>query len=425
MASRSTWADAVRAVLPDLVRALDEDGSVVLATVVGTWGSAPQPAGAAMLRRLDGRVVGSISGGCVEGATYELAEQVQDTGEPVRCRFDVSDDDAIAVGLTCGGTIEVHVERVDVDQRPLWTTVLASVRDGRTTTIVSAPPADGAPPAPRILLEDVALDGVDGWDGDDLARVSVAASAGGGLVRLGHGPTGPDPTSPDPTSPDPTSPDPTSPDPTSPDPTSPDPTSPGREAFVSVLAAAPRLLVYGAVDFAAALCDQVRLLGYRTTVCDARAVFATSERFPSADEVVVDWPHRHLEREVLAGRTDGRTVVCVLTHDEKFDLPLLTLALTRDDLGYVGAMGSARTHHRRVASLADAGVPPERVARLHSPIGLHLGGRTPAETALAIAAEVTASRHGASMQHLRGAQTPIHGRATPAVGHLRPAVPGA
>lgn len=385
----------MRAVLPDLVRALDEDGSVVLATVVGTWGSAPQPAGAAMLRRLDGRVVGSISGGCVEGATYELAEQVQDTGEPVRCRFDVSDDDAIAVGLTCGGTIEVHVERVDVDQRPLWTTVLARVRDGRTTTIVSAPPADGAPPAPRILLEDVAPDGVDGWDGDDLARVSVAASAGGGLVRLGHGPTGPDPT------------------------------SPGREAFVSVLEAAPRLLVYGAVDFAAALCDQVRLLGYRTTVCDARAVFATSERFPSADEVVVDWPHRHLEREVLAGRTDGRTVVCVLTHDEKFDLPLLTLALTRDDLGYVGAMGSARTHHRRVASLADAGVPPERVARLHSPIGLHLGGRTPAETALAIAAEVTASRHGASMQHLRGARTPIHGRATPAVGHLRPAVPGA
>lgn len=378
----------MRDVLPDLVRALDEDGAVVLATVVGTWGSAPRPAGAAMLRRRDGRVVGSISGGCVEGATYELAEQVQGSGESVRCRFDVSDDDAIAVGLTCGGTIEVHVERVDADQRPLWAAVLAAERAGRTTTVVSAASTDGIRGASRFLLETVGPDGVDGWRQDELAAVLGAARVGSGLVRLGRSPAGVE-----------------------------------RQAFVSVLEAAPRLLVYGAVDFAGALCDQARLLGYRTTVCDARAVFATTERFPSADEVVVDWPHRHLERELVAGRTDGRTVVCVLTHDEKFDLPLLTLALSRDDLGYVGAMGSARTHHRRVAALAEAGLPADRVARLHSPIGLHLGGRTPAETALAIAAEVTAERNGASQLPLRGAGTPIHGRAT-STSRVATPVPG-
>jgi xanthine dehydrogenase accessory factor len=176
----------------------------------------------------------------------------------------------------------------------------------------------------------------------------------------------------------------------------------------------PRLLVFGAVDFAAAQTRAGAFLGYRVTVCDARAVFTTPGRFPGADRVVVDWPHRYLDAEARAGRTDGRTAVCVLTHDAKFDVPVLSLAL-RLPLGYVGAMGSRRTHLRRLERLREAGVPEAALARLHSPIGLDLGARTPEETALSIAAEIVADRYGATGVSLSGAPTPIH-RPLPALG---------
>ncbi|MGW6710668.1 XdhC family protein, partial [Streptomyces sp. NPDC054956] len=163
--------------------------------------------------------------------------------------------------------------------------------------------------------------------------------------------------------------------------------------LVESAASPPRLLVYGAIDFAAALARIGAFLGYRVTVCDARPVFVTAARFPDADELVVDWPHRHLAAEWEAGRLDPRTVVCVLTHDAKFDIPLLTLAL-RLPVGYVGAMGSRRTHEERTGRLRAEGLPQAVLDRLRSPIGLDLGGGTPEETALAIAAEFTAERYG-------------------------------
>ncbi|MGW7368244.1 XdhC family protein, partial [Streptomyces sp. NPDC054841] len=166
---------------------------------------------------------------------------------------------------------------------------------------------------------------------------------------------------------------------------------------------APRMIVFGAIDFASALVRVGKFLGYHVTVCDARPVFVTKLRFPEADEIVVDWPHRYLE----STRTDGRTVLCVLTHDAKFDVPLLELAL-KLPVAYVGAMGSRRTHEDRNTRLREVGVTELELARLRSPIGLDLGARTPEETALSIAAEIVAGRRGGSGISLTGAHTPIH-----------------
>ncbi|KAF4405618.1 XdhC family protein, partial [Streptomyces lycii] len=170
----------------------------------------------------------------------------------------------------------------------------------------------------------------------------------------------------------------------------------------------PRMIVFGAIDFAAALTRTGKFLGYHVTVCDARPVFATRQRFPEADEIVVEWPHRYLDAQTgEPGALDGRTVLCVLTHDAKFDVPLLTRAL-RLPVGYVGAMGSRRTHLDRLARLREAGLTEPELAGLRSPIGLDLGARTPEETALSIAAEIVADRRGGSGVPLTGAHTPIH-----------------
>ncbi|MFE6164610.1 XdhC family protein, partial [Streptomyces sp. NPDC056486] len=165
----------------------------------------------------------------------------------------------------------------------------------------------------------------------------------------------------------------------------------------------PRMIVFGAIDFASALVRIGKFLGYRVTVCDARPVFATAARFPDADEIVVEWPHKYLKRTEV----DARTVLCVLTHDAKFDVPLLELAL-RLPVAYVGAMGSRRTHEDRNARLREVGVSDLELTRLRSPIGLDLGARTPEETALSIAAEIVANRRGGSGVSLMGAHTPIH-----------------
>jgi xanthine dehydrogenase accessory factor len=163
------------------------------------------------------------------------------------------------------------------------------------------------------------------------------------------------------------------------------------------------MIVFGAIDFAAALVRAGTFLGYHVTVCDARPVFATAARFPDADEIVVDWPHRYLASTAV----DGRTVLCVLTHDAKFDVPLLEMAL-KLPVAYIGAMGSRRTHLERNDRLRAVGVTELELARLHSPIGLDLGARTPEETALSIAAEIVADRRGGSGVPLTGAHTPIH-----------------
>jgi xanthine dehydrogenase accessory factor len=360
-------------VLAEVERWYGEGRPFAVATVVATWRSAPRQPGAAMLVSADGEVVGSVSGGCVEGAVYEVAQEVLATGEPVLQHYGVSDDDAFAVGLTCGGELDVFVARVDAARFPILPAVVDSVRRHEpvaVATVVGGPGEVGA----RLV---VWPDRSEGNLGSARLDAAVADDARG---MLDHGTTGVLRLGPD---------------------------GERRQdelaVFVQSFAPRPRMLVFGAIDFAAAVARIGKLLGYRVTVCDARAVFATAKRFPDADEVVVEWPHRYLETVDV----DSRTVICVLTHDPKFDVPLLEVAL-RTDAAYIGAMGSRRTHEDRLARLRDEGVPEEALARLASPIGLDIGARTPEETAVSIAAEIVALRWGGTGRRLGSTDGPIH-----------------
>ncbi|GAA2673134.1 MULTISPECIES: XdhC/CoxI family protein [Actinosynnema] len=367
----------MRDVLPDLVKRVAGGEVVGVGTVVATFSSAPRPPGAAMLVGADGSAVGSVSGGCVEGAVHELALGVVGDGVPVLRRFGVSDDDAFDVGLTCGGIIDVYVEAVSAVGFPELPLVDASVRAGEAVavaTVVEHPDRVGA----RLV---VWPDRVAGGLGSARVDDAVADDARGLLAAgrsgvLRYGPDG-------------------------------QRRGEGLAVFVNSFEPPPRLLVFGAIDFAAAMARLGAFLGYRVTVCDARPVFATAARFPQADEVVVDWPHRYLAAEAAAGRVDRRTAVAVLTHDPKFDVPLLEVAL-RLDLGYVGAMGSRRAHRDRVERLRAAGVGEAELERLSSPIGLDLGARTPEETAVSIAAEMISLRWGGGGARLTVTEGAIH-----------------
>ncbi|MFJ4818159.1 XdhC family protein [Streptomyces sp. NPDC088801] len=364
----------------ELSQWLEEGRAFAVATVVGVSGSAPRGLGAALAVDRDGNAVGSVSGGCVEGAVYDLCTQaLEGDGRSVVERFGYSDEDAFAVGLTCGGIVDILVTPVTADAQVL--TVLRSAlgdaaRNGSAalTRVIRGP----AELLGKSLL--VRPDGAyEGSHGDDHATLdgTVAAEARA-LLEVGrtdtveisedgsHCPG-------------------------------------GLTLLVEVNMPPPCMIVFGAIDFAAALVRVGKFLGYHVTVCDARPVFATRARFPDADDIVVDWPHRYLSRT----ETDGRTVLCVLTHDAKFDVPLLHEAL-RMPVAYVGAMGSRRTHADRERRLREAGVGERELARLRSPIGLDLGARTPEETALSIAAEIIAARHGGTGIPLTGAQMPIH-----------------
>ncbi|MFG1837509.1 XdhC family protein [Micromonospora sp. NPDC049175] len=364
--------------------------SVGLATVVATWRSAPQPPGATMAVAIDGTVTGSVSGGCVEADLYERSRRVLDTGAAELIRYGISDDDAYAVGLTCGGILDVFVERVDPAALPELAAVAAARRGGQPAAVVTCVAADaGDPPGAvptdparrlgrRLVLTGQRSIGSLGDDRlDDAAAVDAAgllATGHSGVLRYGyHGQR----------------------------------RGSGVSLFVTAYATPPRMIVFGAIDFAAAVARIGAFLGYRVTVCDARGVFTTARRFPEADEVVVQWPHRYLRTELDAGRADGRTVVCVLTHDPKFDVPVLELAL-RHRLAYVGAMGSRRTHDERHKLLREAGLDAEQLARLASPIGLDLGGRTPEETAVSVAAQIVAARWGGSGRPLAALDGPVH-----------------
>ncbi|MFE0583325.1 MULTISPECIES: XdhC family protein [unclassified Streptomyces] len=366
-----------------------------LATVVAVSGSAPRGPGASLAVDDRGTALGSLSGGCVESAVHELCLDAIATGRGGLHRFGYSDDDAFAVGLTCGGVLDVLVTPVRGRDpvRPVLGAVLDAAADGTRAAlarVVSGPP--------RQLGRALAVRADGSYQGGLAGGAALdRAAAGRAHALLLAGRTG----------------------------TTELATADGvcgepLRLLVESAAEPPRLLVYGAIDFAAALARIGAFLGHRVTVCDARPVFATPARFPDADEVVVDWPHRHLAAQWEAGRLDARTAVCVLTHDAKFDVPLLELAL-RLPLGYVGAMGSRRTHAERARRLRAEGVTDSALARLRSPIGLDLGGATPEETALAIAAELIAHRHGGSALALTGGATAIHRRPAPATATRRAA----
>jgi xanthine dehydrogenase accessory factor len=366
-------------VLAEVLRWHADGRPFALATVVNTFRSAPRPPGAVMAVSAAGEAVGSVSGGCVEGAVYELAQEVMASGRPALETYGVSDESAFAVGLTCGGVLDVFVEAVPPAGYPELPRLAASVEAGEpvaSATVVAGPGELGA----RLVVWPDEVSGTLGSDRLDAAVTDDArgmlAAGSTGVVR--YGPDG----------------------------------QRRRDelaVFVRAFGPRPRMLVFGAIDFAAAVARIGRFLGYHVTVCDARAVFATSKRFPDADEVVVDWPHRY-----LAGtQVDERTVICVLTHDPKFDVPLLTAAL-KTDAGYIGAMGSRRTHEDRLRRLREEGVPAEALARVSSPIGLDVGARTPEETAVSIAAEIIAGRWGGSGRRLSDTAGPIHHEQRPA-----------
>ncbi|MCE7009114.1 XdhC family protein [Kibdelosporangium philippinense] len=369
----------MRDVLDELVKRYDAGETVGLATVVATFSSAPRSPGAAMMVTERDEAFGSVSGGCVEGAVYDLGQTVIADGQPVLQRYGVSDDDAFAVGLTCGGILDIYVESVNSSTFPEFPQLAESIRNEQAValaTVIEHP--DAARLGERMI---VWPDRVLGDLGSSRMNDAVTDDARGMLAtgRTGTMHYGPDGQR----------------------------RGEGMSVFVASFEPPPRMLVFGAIDFASAMARLGSFLGYRVTVCDARPVFATKSRFPEADEVVVDWPHRYLAAEAEAGRVDARTVVAVLTHDPKFDVPVLQVAL-RMDLGYVGAMGSRRTHDDRLDRLREAGMTEAELSTLSSPIGLDLGARTPEETAVSIAAEIISLRWGGRGDRLMTTAGPIH-----------------
>jgi xanthine dehydrogenase accessory factor len=376
----------MRDVLSDLATWYRAGETVGVGTVVATFRSAPRPAGASMLVGPNGEAVGSVSGGCVEGAVYDLAQQVVGDRTPVLQRYGVSDDDAFAVGLTCGGILDVFVEPLDQQSFPELGGVIDDIEARRPVAVATViEHVDPERVGRRMVVRPTGVtDGPEreGSLGSSRADDAVVADVRGALASghtetLTYGPDG-------------------------------ERRGEGMRVFVWAFAPAPRMVVFGAIDFAAAVARVGNFLGYHVTVCDARPVFATKSRFPYADEVVVKWPHKYLAEEADAGRIDNRTVLCVLTHDPKFDVPLLEVALRLPEVAYVGAMGSRRTHDDRLKRLVEAGVTDDEIARLSSPIGLDLGARTPEETAISIAAEIIALQWGGRGARLSGREGPIH-----------------
>ncbi|MFG3403939.1 XdhC family protein [Streptomyces sp. NPDC048142] len=364
----------MRDILPDL-RARCADGiPFALATVVAVHGSAPRDPGAVLAVDAAGTVIGSVSGGCVEGDVYEVAREVLAGAGPRVVPYGISDDEAFGIGLTCGGTIEVLVRAyattAEREELAAVLDLIAADRPVAEATVLSGAAETGA----RLVVRPAGTLGTLGTEGLDAAVTDDArgllAQGRTGIQWYGaHGQRRMQEVA----------------------------------VFVRTYAPPPRMLVFGAIDHAAATARIGSFLGYRVTVCDARPAFATRERFPTADEVVRAWPHTYLESTEI----DARTVICVLTHDPRFDVPLLVAAL-RTPAAYIGVMGSRRTHRDRLARLRDAGVDEAHLARLAAPVGLDLGARTPQETAVSIAAEIIQHRWGGTGRPLGELTGPIH-----------------
>jgi xanthine dehydrogenase accessory factor len=379
--------------------ALDRQRFAV-ATIVRASGSVPRPVGTSMLVSDAGAILGSLSGGCVEGAVVAAALESLDDGVTRLETFGFSAEDAFAAGLTCGGELDVHIEpanrsagcRLGEAVRKLAAygadgpvALVPKPNGGGSTAVVIPEPGSasvpGLPELAALLDLRPAAGGAPDAGRARAARLESFLHGGGtGVLDLaGAG------------------------------------LCTGEAAvLVESRLAPPRLLVFGANDFSAALLPAAKPLGYHLTLVDARPAFAAQARFRTADEVVTSWPHRYLAAEAAAGRVDGRTIICVLTHDPKFDIPLLETALGLE-VAFIGALGSRRSHAQRVDALLDRGVRPERIAQLHSPLGLDIGAVSPAEVAVSVLAEVIAARNNAaSHQPLRETSGPIHRQAAPA-----------
>jgi xanthine dehydrogenase accessory factor len=375
--------------LEDYLRWWKNRETFALATIVGGHGSAPMPLGTAMgigPARLEANaecspraVVGSLSGGCIEASVYASAEHLFTSSAHFALEhFGYSDETSFAAGLSCGGTLEVFTELVTRETFAEFGRLVEAVRNQETValaTIIDGPTDNLG----RHLL--IFRDHFEGRLGSDELS-SAVFTEGAAFLRAEETETLVYETE-------------------------------GQRrggnlrVFIRTFKRAPRMLVFGAIDFAAALADTGKLLGYHVTVCDARPIFATARRFPQADEVVCRWPHQYLQDESDKGALDASTVICVLTHDPKFDIPLLQLALQLP-ASYVGAMASRKTHDERLRLLRQTGVGESDIARLRSPIGLDLGARSPHETAISIVSEIIATKYGRSGGPLTESLGPIH-----------------
>jgi len=332
----------MRGILADLERWLAAGERVALATVIRAEGPSPRPVGSHLAMTASGQMAGSVSGGCVEGAVFQEAEEVFADGRARRLRYGVVDEDGWQVGLACGGTIEIQLEPLSA----LHERLLPALAAGEAVALVTH--LDG----PDHLL---------GWpdgrlEGDRSLAPCLQDVFPGPLAEVRACPAG--------------------------------------ECFVQVFAPPPTLNIVGAVHLAQPLVGLAQVLGFWVRVVDARRVFASRERFPTADELVVAWPQEALQEKHLRPQ-DG---VVVLTHDPKFDLPALELAL-RSPVGYIGLLGSLGTQAKRRDALVERGFSGDDLARIHGPVGLDLGGRTPEEIALAILAQMVAVRHGRDPGH--------------------------
>lgn len=344
----------MRDILDQVERWRDSGERVAIATVIQTWGSAPRQAGSAMALTAGGKIAGSVSGGCVETAVVESGLRSLSTGRPELLRFGVTDETAWSVGLACGGTIEVFVDPV---RGETFDAVRTAIRDGRPTAVATVVAGTEENLGRRLLVsEDGTVTGGLG-ESFDAAVVAEArkALAGGAPKRLEPTPERP------------------------------------AEIFIDVLQPPPRLIVVGGVHIAIPLVAIAKTLGYRTVVVDPREKFGSAERFPDVDRIVSAWPDRALGEIGI----DAATAVAVLTHDPKLDDPALAAAL-RSPAFYVGALGSRRTQEQRRQRLLEAGLDEEMLARLHAPIGLPIGGRSPGEIALSIMAQIVEARNKAT-----------------------------
>ncbi len=345
----------MRDVLPEIERWRADGEEVAVATVVKTWGSAPRSVGARMAMTSSGKIAGSVSGGCVEGAVVEESTRILATGKPKLLIFGVDDEKAWTVGLACGGTIEVFVEKLQDAAFEAIRAAIVSERPVAEVTVVRGP--DGLVGKKLVLAAGGSPAVLPGPEVDEAAlQAAQEALASGKSRSVPAGET-------------------------------------GAELFTDVVLPPPRLIVVGGVHVAIALVTLARTLGFETIVVDPRQAFGSAERFPHADRLVSKWPDEAL-REV--GLTSS-TAVAVLSHDPKLDDPALSVALPSPAF-YVGALGSQKTQEKRRLRLREAGLSSDQLARLRAPIGLDLGGRSPEEIALSVMAEIVAVRRGAGQR---------------------------
>lgn len=345
----------MRDILQSLEQWREEGKSLCLATVVKVYGSAPRPLGAKMVVSSDGEMAGSVSGGCLEGTVVEEARKVLKTGVPRLLNFGITDEQAWAVGLSCGGEIEVFVE--PLSEKPWLAELVRCLKEERTVALATA--IAGPRLGEKLLIwpDGAALGDLGSPEGNRAVQQAAARLLAEQKSRR-----------------------------------LPIPGEEGAEVFLEVFPPPPRLILIGAVHVAVFLLKFARILGFHTLLIDPRSAFANRERFAEADELVIAWP-----QEVLTpAHFNESTFLVVLSHDEKLDNPALRLAL-ESPCCYIGALGSRKTHARRLAALKEAGVLEEQLARIHAPIGLDLGGHRPEEIALSILAEIVAVQNQGSI----------------------------